>query len=122
VRALIVEDDALIRLMIEDFLTDLGCEVVATASRLGDAIQKASALAVDVTVLDLNLAGNLSYPVGQALVARGIPFVFVTGYRPDRLPAEFHTVPLVTKPFELPQLARALNAALQRPDPGLTPA
>ena len=61
-------------MMIESQLEDLGHEVVATAARLREALGLARTLDVDFAVLDVNLAGELSYPVAEALQARGVPF------------------------------------------------
>ena len=66
-RVLVVEDEAMVSMMLEDFLEDLGCVVVATASRLEEALKKAAELQIDVAVLDVNLAGKLSYPVAELL-------------------------------------------------------
>lgn len=110
-RVLVVEDGALVSMMIEDILEVLGCEVVATASRLDDAITKAQALAVDMAVLDVNLAGQVSYPVADILRARHIPFVFATGYGMAGLPTELQDAPVLSKPFREDQLAEALRMA-----------
>jgi DNA-binding response OmpR family regulator len=59
-RVLVVEDEALISMMLEDYLTEIGCEVVATAARLEEALEKARSVSMDVAVLDVNLAGKVS--------------------------------------------------------------
>src|SRR5271165_2043073 len=79
-RVLLVEDEAMIAMLIEDMLADLGCDVVATAGQLGEAVSLARSGSFDLAFLDLNLRGVPSYPVAQALRERGIPFAFVTGY------------------------------------------
>ena len=108
-RVLIVEDEALVSMLIEDFLEELGCEVVGVASRLEDAMDNARTLALDVAVLDVNLAGRLSYPVAQELRARGVPMVFATGYGTEGLPAELQQIAVLSKPFQQEQLAKALS-------------
>src|ERR1041384_6526090 len=85
-RVLVIEDEAIISMMIEQQLTDMGCEVVETASRLRGALEKARVAEVDLAVLDLNLHGEMSYPVAEVLRARGVPFLFVTGYGGAGLP------------------------------------
>ncbi len=115
--ALIVEDEAILSILIEDYLRDLGCEIVTVAARLDEAIEKASALAIDFATLDINLAGRLSYPVAAILRTRKIPFVFVTGYGPAGLPAELRDVPVLVKPFRQAKLADVLQAML-RPGAG----
>lgn len=110
-RVMVVEDEALLAMWLEDVLEEMGCEVVATASRLEDAMDKAQALAMDVALLDVNLAGQLSYPVAKILRARSIPFVFASGYGAAGLPNELQDVPMLPKPFQPDQLADALRRA-----------
>jgi CheY-like chemotaxis protein len=109
VRVLVVEDDSLICMLIEDFLDILGCEVVATAAHLEDGLAKANSTAIDVAVLDVNLQGQLSYPIALALQGRAIPFVFATGYGISGVPEKFTSVPLLSKPFGLEELQTALH-------------
>ena len=108
-RILVVEDEAVVSMLIEDFLEELGCEVVAMASRLEDAMENARTLELDAAVLDVNLAGRLSYPVAQALRARGVPVVFATGYGTEGLPVELQQSAVLSKPFRQEQLAKALS-------------
>ena len=108
-RVLVVEDEAVIAMLVEDSLVELGCEVVGSASRLGDALAKAQALEVDVALLDVNLAGRLSYPVAEMLQSRNVPFVFTTGYGQAALPAALQAAPVLSKPFTRKQLAEALR-------------
>jgi CheY-like chemotaxis protein len=113
-RVLIVEDEAMISMMIEDCLDQLGYDVVAVASRLDDGLEKARTLDIDVAVLDVNLHGKLSYPIAEILVDRHIPFIFATGYGRAGLPENLRNVLVVTKPFREQQLADALRAATSR--------
>src|SRR3546814_9846381 len=80
-RILVVEDELLVALELEMMLIGLGCDVVGPASRLEKAMQLAAAEAIDGAILDVNLRGRPVYPVATALKARGIPFLFSTGYR-----------------------------------------
>ena len=79
-RILIVEDEAMIALLIQDVLEEIGSVIVGPASRIPAALDLIAAEAVDLAVLDLNLAGQPVYPVAEVLADRGIPFVFITGY------------------------------------------
>lgn len=112
-RVLVVEDESMIAMLVEDFLEELGCVVVGSASRLEDALAKAHAPDVDIALLDVNLAGQVSYPVAETLRARGIPFVFATGYGSAALPAALQGAPVLPKPFTQSQLAEALRRAGQ---------
>ncbi|MGV8938167.1 MAG: response regulator [Allorhizobium sp.] len=111
-RVLLVEDEALLSLLMEEWLDDMECTVVATASRLEDAKEKARSLAMDIAVLDVNLAGQLSYPVAEILLGRGIPFVFSTGYGKAGLSGNLEHAPVLSKPYQQGQLADALRKAM----------
>jgi CheY-like chemotaxis protein len=111
-RVLIVEDEGLVSMLVEEILEGLGCRVVAVAARLRDAMVHAAAMAFDAAVLDVNLAGELSYPVATLLRQRKIPFVFATGYGNLAVPAELDMVPVLAKPFRTEQLAHALGLAV----------
>jgi CheY-like chemotaxis protein len=111
-RVLLIEDEAMIAMMLEDFLEQLGCVVVATASRLEDALVQAGGPGMDVAMLDINLAGELSYPVADLLRARGVPFVFVTGYGTAGLPERLRDAPVLGKPFVIGQLSGILMRAV----------
>lgn len=110
-RILVVEDEAIIAMLIEDYLDILGCQVAASATRLDEAMEWARTLQLDAALLDVNLAGVLSYPVAQLLRERGVHVVFATGYGVAGLPPEFRGVEVLGKPFRLEQLASALAAA-----------
>ena len=111
-RVLIVEDEALVAMLVEEYLEEFGCEIAGMASRLDEAVQKAITLAIDVAVLDVNLAGKLSYPIAEVLMSRNIPFIFATGYGNTALPAALVAAPVLPKPFERGRLAEALHAAI----------
>ncbi len=107
-KALIVEDEFLVAMMIADMLTDLGHDVIGTATNLAAALQKSSSLPVDFAVLDVNLNGEFSYPAADALAARGIPFLFATGYTSAGLQNRYNSAPRLQKPFDIITLEKAL--------------
>lgn len=109
---LIVEDEAIISFLIEDVLRELGCKVVRNVACIEDALAALDEEAPDVAVLDVNLDGVEVYPVAERLRARGIPFVFTTGYGVDGLAPDWADRPVVQKPFRSESLARALEAVL----------
>lgn len=109
---MLVEDEAMLAMLLEGYLEDLGCEIVHSASRLPDAMRTAEVAALDAAVLDLNLAGVLSYPVAEILRNRGVWLVFATGYGMAGLRSDFGDVPVLAKPFNLAQLAKVLLPAL----------
>ncbi|MGL9617450.1 response regulator [Bradyrhizobium sp. U531] len=111
-RVFVVEDEALVMMLLEDSLLDAGCEVAGMASRVDEALEKAAALAYDVAVLDVNLNGRQTFEVARCIAERGIPYVFATGYGPASLLADFRHVPILQKPFQQQDLETALRQAL----------
>jgi two-component sensor histidine kinase/DNA-binding response OmpR family regulator len=99
-RILLVEDEALVAMVMRDMLAELGFHVVGPFGRAADAAAAARDEAIDGAVLDINLDGEAVYPVAEALTARGIPFVFVTGYAAETIDARFAHVPVLQKPIE----------------------
>lgn len=110
---LLVEDEALIIMLVEDALHDLGCQIAGVASRFDDAVTKARTLAFDVAVLDVNLNGLRTFPIAEIIRERGIAFVFATGYGATSIPDALNTVPILQKPFVAGDLERALRGALR---------
>ena len=109
-RVLIVEDEMLVAMNIEDMLLDLGHEVAGIASRLAPALSLAGEAAIDAAMLDVNLAGENSFPVADVLAARGIPFVFATGYGRQGIEERYRDRPLLQKPFRASDLGLVLAA------------
>ena len=113
VRILVVEDEAPIALQLEDVLSELGAIVVGPASRLNQALKLLEDEPVDAAVLDLNIAGDLVYPVADALEAKGLPYVFATGYGISGLAEPYRNRVVVQKPFSRRQLLWAVQKILQ---------
>jgi CheY-like chemotaxis protein len=109
-RALVIEDEVIVGMMVEDMLVELGCEVAAIATHFGQALELAQSLAIDFAVLDVNLNGKQSFPIADALTRRGIPFAFATGYGAKVLSGPYATVPTLQKPFQIEDLAAVLRA------------
>ncbi|MGJ3265379.1 MAG: response regulator [Salinarimonas sp.] len=109
-RILVVEDEFIVALAAEDMLGDLGAEVVGPAATVGDGLVLA-AEPLDAALLDINMHGERSFAVARALRARGIPFVFATGYA-DAGCAELADAPILRKPYGSDALAAALLRAL----------
>ena len=98
----------LVAMSIEDMLLELGHEVAGLASRLGPALAQESRF--DAAMLDVNLAGEPSFPVADLLIERGIPFLFATGYGRQGLDPRYRDHPLLQKPFRTVELGGALAA------------
>jgi CheY-like chemotaxis protein len=107
-RALVVEDEMLVAMMIEDMLADLGCKSVSSAATIDQALALIAAQAFDVAMLDMNLNGKDSHPVAEALSARGVPFFYATGNTGQSLREGYAGRPLLKKPFRQEDLVAML--------------
>jgi CheY-like chemotaxis protein len=108
-RVLVVEDEMLVLIMIEDMLADLGCKSVASAATIEKALALINAQVFDAALLDMNLSGNDSHPVAEALFARGVPFVYSTGNTGHSLREGYFDRPVLKKPFKYEELAAILS-------------
>lgn len=112
---LIVEDQIIIATAMRDSLIELGADVVGPCLTLRSALDAAASAKVDAAVLDVWLAGELSYPVADLLAERGIPFLFTSGVDVAREPPQFHRSPRLLKPFSDQELHSALSGLLAPP-------
>jgi CheY-like chemotaxis protein len=108
-RVLVVEDEMLVLMMIEDMLADLGCKSVTSAATVDKALALIDEQAFDVAMLDMNLNGNDSHAVAEALAARGIPFLYSTGNTSASLRDRYTDRPVLKKPFRHEELAAILT-------------
>ena len=102
----------MILMNIEGALADLGCEAVSAAATIDRALALVEAERFDLAMLDVNLDGQTSYLVADALALRSIPFVFSTGYSPRGVESRFRDRPVLTKPYSDKELAEALASLL----------
>ena len=110
-RVLVVEDELMIRMLLEGMLTDLGHSVVAEAGRIEEALTLATEAEFDIAVLDVNLHGKPITPVVEVLVARGRPFIFASGFGQQGVPEPYRDSPTLQKPFQSEALAKAIEKA-----------
>ncbi|HZG09783.1 MAG TPA: response regulator [Allosphingosinicella sp.] len=108
-RVLIVEDEMLVAMNIEDMLLELGHEMAGLASRLAPGLALAGESEADAAILDVNLAGEQSFPIADLLAERGIPFLFATGYGVAGIAERFRGRTVLQKPFRLADLGAALR-------------
>lgn len=111
---LVVEDEIMIRMLLEDMLGDLGYTIAGAVGRIDDAIKLARAGEFDMAILDVNLNGQTVSPVAEILEERGVPFVFATGYGERGLPEKFMNRPTLQKPFQQENLSKILSQAFDR--------
>lgn len=110
-RVLVVEDEMAIALLLQSMLVDFGCTVLGPMARLDRALDAAQHEAIDLAILDVNINGREVYPVAAALGARGIPFVFATGYGKAGLRAPYRDCLTLQKPYREDDLRAAVAAA-----------
>ncbi|TXL82129.1 response regulator [Vineibacter terrae] len=115
-RVLIVEDEILMAILHEDVLRDVGCRHLAVAASVDEAVDKVRAWQPHAAILDLNLQGEKSFPVADALDAAGVPFVIVSGHNRSILPAHHAGRPFLDKPYPPQLLLAALRQVLDNPD------
>jgi CheY-like chemotaxis protein len=117
-RILLVEDEFIIAAMAEDMLSELGATVIGPAHTIAIALHLAKTDAIDAAVLDVNMDGEHIAPVAEVLNARGIPFIFATGYGECALDCA-QKASILDKPYTqetlADALARALNVSRQSP-------
>jgi CheY-like chemotaxis protein len=108
---LIVEDEMIIALALADMVSALGC-TYEMAGRVGKAVALATTGTFDAAILDMNLAGEVGYPIADALNRRDIPFVIATGYGAEGIEADYRDRPLLSKPYLPEQVEAALLRVL----------
>lgn len=108
-RVLVVEDEALIAAQVEAVLGNAGCTVIGPAADIAEALTLTADSLPDVAVLDVNLAGERSDPIADALAARGIPFLFCTGYAGGGAPERHPGARVLKKPLDPAELLHAIG-------------
>jgi CheY-like chemotaxis protein len=111
-RVLVVEDEMMIAMLIEDMLEEFGCTLVGPATTVPRALELIAKENVEIAVLDLNLDGQDTYAIADALRQKNVPFIFATGYGSTGLRQEYGNRPVLQKPFQAQALENALAGAL----------
>ena len=110
-RILVAEDEFLVSLATTDLLESLGCKIVGPAASLAAAVQLAQSESLDAAVLDINIAGEMIWPVAAELHRRDVPFLFLSAHTPLMIfPALFAAAPRLDKPLEQNRLLRHFSA------------
>lgn len=112
-RILMVEDEMIVAMLLEDYLSRFGCEVIGPAADVEQALKMIDTCgAIDAAVLDVNLNGVRSYAVADELALRRVPFVFSTGYGRKSLAEGYSDFPMLQKPFNQQDLGAAIRELL----------
>jgi CheY-like chemotaxis protein len=113
-RVLIVEDEYFLADDMAQALEKLGAQVVGPVPTTGAALELLSDKPVDAAILDINLKGQMVFPIADTLREQGVPFVFATGYDENAVPEDYRDVPRWEKPFRPEDLAKALPQLIPR--------
>jgi CheY-like chemotaxis protein len=113
-RVLVVEDESLVAMLVEEYLTDFGCAPPCSVSRVGKALKTLKSTEIDAAVLDVNVAGESVAPIAEALEERGVPFIFASGYGRSGVDERWASKPVLQKPFSAKELQAALIACVKR--------
>ena len=113
-RVLVVEDEMMIAMLIEDMLDEFGCKLVGPATNVPRALELIAKENVEIAVLDLNLGGQDTYAIAEALQQKNVPFIFATGYGSTGVRQEYGNRRVLQKPFQARDLENALAEALAR--------
>jgi DNA-binding NtrC family response regulator len=119
-RVLVVEDDPVVAMVVEDALCDMGVNALINLN-LPDALAEIEASEFDAALVDMELRGETSRPVVLALLARGVPFVVMSGRDQTELAREFPHVRTVMKPLDLKTLGQIVQELLAAPVPHQEP-
>jgi CheY-like chemotaxis protein len=114
-RILVVEDELMIRMLLDGMLEDLGYTMAGEAGAIDEAMTLARQGEFDAAILDVNLNGQPITPVVEILVQRGLPFVFATGHGQRGVPEPYRDNLTLQKPFQVEALAQALATVAPRP-------
>jgi CheY-like chemotaxis protein len=109
-RILVVEDSPVVGPFTADMLEELGCEVIGTAPNMAAARQLVEAGGFDAALMDVHIRGERVFPLCEVLDAKGIPFVFTSGYADWHMAEKWHDRPRLQKPYSLDQVESALKA------------
>ncbi len=108
-RILLVEDELLLAMGVQDDLTSAGATVLGPFTRLAEALSAARDNRFDIAVLDINLNGEMIYPLADELAERGIAAILLTGYNASNLPERFRARPRIDKPHDKAELIKIIR-------------
>lgn len=108
-RILIVDDEPLIGMMLSDWLSELGHEVVGPALSVREALRLVDGDRLDGAILDVTLGNETCYAIAEVLERRSVPLIFATGHRSERIDPRYRTAPILQKPFDQLSLQKLVS-------------
>lgn len=109
-RVLVVEDEYMLATELEMELLDAGAIVLGPIGTIEEAVDLVRfEQEIDGAILDVNLGGEMVFPVADLLIERGVPFVFTTGYDESIIPPNFKHVVRCEKPINITRITQAIG-------------
>jgi CheY-like chemotaxis protein len=121
-RILLLDDEPLISMMVEEWLTEIGCETVGPANTIPGAFDLINSEGLDGAILDVTIGRDDSFSIADVLVGRGIPFAFATGHGPHGIADRFTDPLVLSKPFDFAAVQSIVARLLERNQSGGSPA
>jgi DNA-binding response OmpR family regulator len=113
-RILIAEDEFFVGIQLEEDLRSAGCSILGPFRTLEMATQASRRERFDLAILDINLNGNMVYPLADELSARGVPLIFLSGYISANLPERFRRSPQIAKPHDPAALLKKIRTVVAK--------
>jgi DNA-binding response OmpR family regulator len=113
-RILVLEDESLIAIMLEDWLSELGCETVGPADSVRNALEMVDGTEIDGAILDVSIGDENCFSVADALREKGVPFAFATGHDAGAVASRFQDELLLQKPFAFQAVSSTVSKLLDR--------
>jgi DNA-binding response OmpR family regulator len=109
---LLVEDEAMIAMMLEEYVDTLGHHVQGVASTLSEAYAMVEVGGFDLAILDCHLDGEEVWPIAELLERKGIPYILSSGGSINEVPEAFADRPMLSKPYTIGTISDMLAAVL----------
>ena len=109
-RILVIEESPVVAPFTAEVLSELGCQVVGPAPNMAAARELVEGSEFDAALMDVHIRGERVFPICEMLQARGVPFLFTSGYADWQMPEKWQDRPRLQKPYTVEQVEEALGA------------